>query len=504
MSKTLKILIGILLVVGMKANAQIVYGIPHRISSLNPFAISGIDSYEVTGLLLEPLARIDPYTRDLIPWLATKWDIDQKKKIISVRLRTDVYFQNGRKLDAEDVVFTWRAYQDPNNKGGIWTPMWSQVTDIKVKSPDQVEFQLKRIEFQVVLNILTAMRILPRDFYDFKSREKWNTRMVGSGPFQLTKFKPDQAVHLKPNLKWWGWKEFGLKPAPNLVIKPVADARLAAQMHEKRELDVYRVPPGDLDLLNNKTPSPFKNPFGYGISLGMNLRATFLKDKNVREALVLLWNREFVNDKVFGRRLRIALDSFSPLMPWYPKGEPVQFNKSRAIEKLKKAGWRAKDSKLVNAKGEELRLKVLVGSESMEQWVHFFQSDADQVGIKISIERVLDESQWWHLVNEGKFDLLAYEGPLSERPHHSVFHSKAAYNSSGLNDEKIDQLLERLEVELDPKKRKPMNAELIRALREKVIEVPGLYTDQTFYLLSARVTLDQRYPEHVWRWRLKD
>ncbi len=483
-----------LMVSQASAAVRVVYGTPSRIGSLNPYLLSGIESFTATGFVIEPLARIEPFSQELQPWLALSWSVDAKRKIIRVKLRSGVTFHNGQALTAEDVRFTWKSYFDPAYKGDIWRAMWDQVEDVKAVAPDEVEFKMKELHFQVFQNIMTALRVLPREYYGKVNHQGWASNLVGSGPFKVERFDPNRSLNLVPNPNWWGWKELKIPVAPSVLIKTVNDVQLAEQMVAKKgELDIYQIPSGG-PAITAKT-SDFRSAFGRGFSLGPNFRMKALQNVKLRKALLLLWNRKALNDKVYAGRFKIAVDSFSAGTTYYPKAEPAGYDPEQAKKILRELGYNIE---------HQLSLRVLVNSPENERWVGLYQADAAKVGVKIVIEKVMDESQWWQLVNQGKFELVAYDGSFSEKPHPSVWHSKGAYNSSGLNDVKLDQMLDQLEQEFDHKKRVKIQAKLIQYLREIHAEIPGLFSDQDSFLLSPEVTLNPAAPLQAWRWSKKD
>ena len=491
----MKLLILLLLVLnfGQASAVRVVYGVPSRIGSLNPYLLSGIESFTVTGYVIEPLARVEPYTQTLLPWLALSWEIDKKHKLIRVKLRKGVTFDNGQPLTAEDVRFTWKSYFDPAFKGDIWRAMWDQVEDVKVAAPDVVEFKMKQVRFQAFQNIMTTLRVLPREHYSKVNHSEWSKTIIGTGPFRVVRFDANRAVELSPNKDWWGWRDLKIPVAPGILIKTVNDAQLAEQMRIKGELDVYQIPPGG-PMFTAKT-ADFKSAFGGGFSLGMNFRLKPLQDVKLRKALLLLWNRKALNEKVYSGKFQLALDSFSPNTAYYPQGELAPYDPEQAKKILKSLGYR---------KFGQLTLKVLVNSAENERWVGLYQADAAKAGVKIVIEKVMDESQWWHRLQQGKFELAAYEGAFSEKPHANVWHSAGPYNSSGIQSTILDKMIDDLELEFDSEKRQKMQGKLIILLRELTAELPGLYAGYDQFLLSPDVTLDPAAPLQAWRWRKQD
>lgn len=472
-----------------------------RIASLNPYMINGINSFTATGYVIETLARINPYTQDLEPSLALEWNVQEKEKRIRVVLRKGVQFHNGQEFTSEDVRFTWASFYKPEYKGESWRGMWDEVEEVLTPDPHVVEFKMKKLGYQQFKNIISSLRILPHGFYANVNHEEWRDKLIGTGPFRVKAFASNASLDLEPNKDWWGWKAYRLPVAPAIRIRSVPDTRLAEQMIAKKDIDLFEVPSGE-SYVGELKPRLARSPFGRGLGFGLNLKSPRLKDIRLRKALLLLWNRQALNEKVFAGRYQLALDSFSPSMYYYPTRKPTPHNREAAQRLLAKAGYTDSDQDaFLDKGGERLRLKVIVRGHSTDQWVDLYQSDAAKSGIEIVVERVADESQWWQMLDQAKYDLAAFDGAFSEAPHYSVFHSKGPYNASGLNNAKADRMLGRLEGEFKIKERRKLYRQLIALLRDQVIEVPGLYTNDIYYLASPEVTFDEKFPEQAWRWR---
>ena len=69
-----------------------------------------IASREVIGLTTAPLVRINGRTHDTEPALARSWKISEDGRRYTLKLRPGLRFSDGQPLDADDVVFSFRAY----------------------------------------------------------------------------------------------------------------------------------------------------------------------------------------------------------------------------------------------------------------------------------------------------------------------------------------------------------------------------------------------------------
>lgn len=479
--------------------ARIVYAQLSRIGSLDPYMISGIDSFTVTGWVIEPLTRIDPYTQNLEPCLAIEWKVDEAAKSIRVKLRSNVKFHNGQLLTAEDVRFSWASFFNSEYKGEVWQGMWDQVENVIVESPSVAVLKFKQLGYQQFKNVMTSLRILPHEYYSKVNHSEWDRILIGTGPYKVGRFEANRNLELEPYLDWWG----GVASNP-LLVKTVTDAKVAAQLVAKGDVDLFELPSSE-PLPEGVSAREAQTPFGRGIGFSLNLKSPWLGDVRMRKALLYLWNRAVLNDKVFSGKMNLALDSYSPATYYYPTRKATPYEPAQAKKWLAQLGFKDSDQdSFLDKEGRKLSLKAIVNHASDERWVGLFQSDAAQLGVHVRIEKVEDEAQWYKVLKQGKYDLAAFDGPFSEAPHASVMHSKGAYNTSGFANPKIDRFLDRLENEFSPQKRRRAYRQLITAIRDSVPELPGLYTNKVYYLASPDVTFDFKFPARAWAWRKKD
>jgi peptide/nickel transport system substrate-binding protein len=491
----------------VQAAPKVVQGISTRITSLDPFTLADIEAFGVVGNALEPLARLDPKTGELIPCLAESWEVRTDGPTIRIRLRDGVRFQNGEKLTSSDVKFTFDAYLDPQFKGEAWRAMWEGIESAKAVDARTVDFRVKKIRYQSLENLLTSLRILPASVYAKSTSVFRQTHLVGTGPFKLKLFTSGRQVEFIPHHDWWA------KEAPqfDLLVKPVADASLARTLMDRGELDDFWLPTAEAPrFLNYAHLRRLSAVRGEGVWLNLNLKNPLFADVRLREALGLVWDRETLNKKVFGGEFRLALDSFSPRMVYYPPGSVQNMDLVRAREILKEAGWTDSnrdgvlDQKLADGQLRPLKFEILFRSNQDERWLTLYQADAARVGIGVLLRRVEDESRWWKLLQEGKYDVGASTGGLDTGVMPGAFHSKGFYNITGYAREEVDRDLDRLDSEFNSGARAAIQRRLILRIRQDRVTVPGLYSIHSYFLISSRLDVDPEVPTYPWKWRLKD
>ncbi len=122
--------------------------------------------------------------------LADDLIVSPDRKKYTLVLRDDIYFHDGQKITADDVVFTLEKIQDPQTK----SPLFAKWEGVKIKKIDnrEIEFDLEQAysDFEDNLNI----GVLPKHLWkNIKSSEfifsRLNQHPIGSGPYALEKIK---------------------------------------------------------------------------------------------------------------------------------------------------------------------------------------------------------------------------------------------------------------------------------------------------------------------------
>src|SRR5690606_26832549 len=103
-------------------NSGFVYCVSGQVNTFNPQkASSGLIVDTLAAQLYDRLLDVDPYTYRLVPQLAESWEVLDNGATYRFRLRDDVAFQHTpwftptRKLNADDVVFTFQRILDRNS-----------------------------------------------------------------------------------------------------------------------------------------------------------------------------------------------------------------------------------------------------------------------------------------------------------------------------------------------------------------------------------------------------
>jgi peptide/nickel transport system substrate-binding protein len=139
----------------------------------------------------------------IVPDLATDWSWDSSKTELRFRLREGVRWHDGKPFTANDVKCTWDTLLGKSAEKFRLNPRkaWYQnLEEVTVKSDYEVAFQLKRPQPSFIgllasgWSAVYPCHVTPREM---------RSRPIGTGPFKLLEFKPNESIKVARNPDYW-------------------------------------------------------------------------------------------------------------------------------------------------------------------------------------------------------------------------------------------------------------------------------------------------------------
>ncbi len=179
-------------------------------SIMNPYLSGGTKDLEAASLVIEPLARYDQ-NGDMVPWLAQEvptvanGGVSEDLKSITWKLKDGLVWSDGSPVTSEDVELAWQ-YCTAEGGGCAQSEKYGDV--IAVETPDA---QTVVVKFGVAKPFpygpfvgAQAPIIQKAQFADClgpKAPEctDANFNPIGTGPFTVTEFRPNDVVTLAAN-----------------------------------------------------------------------------------------------------------------------------------------------------------------------------------------------------------------------------------------------------------------------------------------------------------------
>ncbi len=160
---------------------------------VNPILANTSDvDLDLSSLIFSGLLRYDKEL-EFQPDLAQSWEISEDGKTYTVVLRSGLQWHDGAPLTVDDVLFTYRAIQEP----AVNSPLQSALRDVQITKSDNLTIQFVLPEpFYPFVSVLTT-GIIPQHLWanlpanNIRLAEL-NIKPIGSGPWKFEKLEKDK------------------------------------------------------------------------------------------------------------------------------------------------------------------------------------------------------------------------------------------------------------------------------------------------------------------------
>jgi peptide/nickel transport system substrate-binding protein len=485
---------------------SITYGVVGTFDSLNPFLIKSMrttargmfgDS-EFGNLVYESLMQRtadEPFT--VYGLLAEKVETNDDRTWVEFTLNPKARWSDGQPVTPDDVIFTF----DLLTKKGRppFSSRMKLISRIEKIGERGIRFTFNEQANREFPLVLALMPVLPRHAIDSDKFDASPLSIpVGSGPYVVSKVQPGQRIVFKRNPDYWASglpSRIGFNNFDTITVEYFRNDQAQFEAFKKGVFDVFMegdpnkwatsydfpaVKDGRVIRESFRSRSP-ANMFGFVF----NTRRPLFKNKDVREALALMFDFEWTNRNLYaGRYQRLgsywqgselsALGKSADateraLLAPYPGSVPPDVmngtyepartdgtgrdrkEMKRAYDILVSQGYKIQNEQLLDPRGTPLAFEILTRSVGEERLGLAYKRTLERLGIAVSI-RTVDDAQYQKRLQTFDYDVIlgAYSSSLS--PGYEQFSRwgsqskevEGSFNFAGVADPVIDMLLDKM------------------------------------------------------------
>lgn len=423
-------------------------GLTGKIESLEPAQLVSNPENMVASAMYEGLVYYDEDSQSLKPRLAKSWSYSNDGRCLTIHLKKNIKFNNGKKLTAADVKACWE-YNFVNIKEWYKLSMILSVVGVKErlagKKPDITGIQVID-EYTLKVNFVKPdaafiYALVNPIFWVKDTGDKINLT-IGTGPYILKENKDNRHLFLVRNENYH--RGSPRLSAINVTLYDREDE--AFKDYQAGKLDYLDVVPGP-EIKNIKKNSQYKGlfinrPLLETYFLGFNLnRLPYARNYLLRRALNYAIDREAIINNVFG-------GAYQPARGILPRGvvgynehmRGYTYNIEKAQELLAEAGF---------PEGRGLSpLTLTYNSNPGHRLVA--GAVAGQLA-KLGIEVQLQEQEWTYFKKQltgmnMSFFRVGWQGdyPDADNFLYSMFHSSqmGLSNFMGYYNPQVDKILD--------------------------------------------------------------
>ena len=436
----------------------------------------------------------------MYPLLANQVTFDPANpQFIIFHLNPQARFSNGTPVTAEDVKFSFDAYQTKANLG---LQMYlSNLDKTEVLSKSQVKFSFKTSKSKEMPLIVASLPIYSKQ--DWKNKDFTRITLqpiLGSGPYVIERIDAGRSITYKRNPNYWakdlmvnrGRYNFDRMQYVYYRNNDIAFEGFKSgqyTLHEEKKTKTWvtgyqfpAVKAGMVKQYSQRLARPVVNQ-----SLVLNTRKAPLNDIYLRQALSYAYDFEWLNKASFygqyqrlqshfqgselaatgqpnAAELKLLQPYLSKLHPlqrqgvlsnWkYPASDAGGFNRPNLLQArniLLKAGYQYRQGQLYSKNGRAVQFEVLLYQEGAQRTVMPWMRNLKKLGINVKLRQV-DVSQYMERMRRYEFDVTMLEMPQSLTPgseQAQMWSSGAArefgnYNYAGIQNAAIDHAVQQV------------------------------------------------------------
>jgi peptide/nickel transport system substrate-binding protein len=475
-------------------------GDPSFTKNFNPYTATGLPSGSfVQGAFYEPLVITPQGGLKPVPWLARSWRWSNGNKTLTLNIARGVKWSDGKALTAADVVYSITAGRQDKlmDRVGL-VGAANDIVSVRARG-SKVLITLRTPDSQFISSTLNRVFVVPRHVWsNVKNVDTFaNANPVSSGPFnRITRFTSQNYVFGK-NRRYW---RKGMPKIQCLEYVQAAsnDAALALIQSGKVDWTHNFVPNVERAYVakDRKHYHAFYATTAYPISLVLDTSKYPYSIIAFRKALSLAIDRNTVSKLgEYGYAPPTDAIGLSGLFPKWVTNPAVKklakqmaaYNPAAARRMLTGAGFSYRGSRLIDPKGDPVKLDIHVIS-GWSDWVasnQIITRNLRDIGIDSNVALEPDWGAWWPNASSGKNPTLLWQGGSQGSPYGYFYAnlSRNAYIPPGqdatatgnwqhFQDEKATKLLDQWKVTLHPNKQRQIATQLQRVWLDKLPIVP--------------------------------
>lgn len=522
-------------------NNRVVIGIAADVQSFNSLFAFSYEETVIADLLYPGLVDFrwndNRGDLDVHPMLAKSWKWSDDSSSIKFVLRNDIKWSDGKKLTAEDVVFSYDLYSDPIVQSrliGTFNPFY-----IKDDGHIDINKSFKIIsEFEFEMNfsggtkpelIKIVVPVIPKHIFgQFERKEigkdENNYTPVSSGAFKLKKWDRNQTIKLEADSNSFLFQQ---DQVAELIFKIVPDYTSRILQLKKGDIDLLeQVKVEDLqefkvlekikvsNLLgreydyigwNNVDVKKFEN--------GIVKPHMLFGSSNVRKALTMAINRKEILDEYLLEQGKLAATPVSPIFKssFNEEVKAYEYNPVEAKKLLEAEGWKDLDKNGVLEKNKtefSFTLIYPVGNPLREYAAVVIKNNLKAVGIEVRTEK-MELGAFIDNLYERKLDAwMAGWGvtiPIELKPYWYSDPEVAVLNFASYSNHEADAILDSLEYESKVLRKNEL-IKKFQVIIHRDEPVTFLYWTPNIIVYNRRINNLQITPygvlAHCWEWKI--
>lgn len=466
-----------------KSGGELVLANEQSPVSLDPHFVRDVGSTRAMLYMYDSLIEVDKQT-ELVPWLATSWEISDDGLQYTLELQENVAFHDGTPFNGEAVKFNLERHQNPDVSTAFIDDFTLYLDNVEVLDDQNVQLNMKQMYAQFAREFLSTgsgNMISPTAGQEMGS--EFAQQPVGSGPFKYEEYVKDSHLVVTRNEEYWAGTPYldsirvRIIPEQGVQILELEAGTVDISFSIQAK-DIGRLEDADVTIVNQLAPT--------ATWISMNLAKGPTQELAVRQAIARSVDKEAVLSELLLGYGAISRGGAAEGWPRYHEDIPiVEYNPEEAGKILDEAGWVMGDDGIRQRDGEPLAVNIL--STQLERQLSYglMNELIDEALRNLGFQTELQTMEWGTYLDEfraGEFWEVTFHAQNSNSyaeagatidpdAYWNVNQLDAVEEGSELADiaDRVREIMAELEKTIDPEERAAVYKEIQMLTQEHVL-----------------------------------
>ncbi len=170
-------------------------------TGLDPHTQTAFASFRLLELIYEPLVTLDG-DLNIVPALAESWSFNDDSTVLTMNLRHGVSFHDGSAFTSSDVKASFERILKEET-GAASRANFTSIESMDTPDDYTVVFNLNTADVPLLAAMASVGAAMVSDEF-IASGGDFAAKAIGTGPFILDQWTPEEQTTLKANTAWWG------------------------------------------------------------------------------------------------------------------------------------------------------------------------------------------------------------------------------------------------------------------------------------------------------------
>uniref|UniRef100_A0A9E7ZNH1 Peptide ABC transporter substrate-binding protein n=1 Tax=Bosea sp. NBC_00436 TaxID=2969620 RepID=A0A9E7ZNH1_9HYPH len=426
---------------------------------------------------------------------------------VTIKLKPDLKWADGKPVTTKDLEFTWRIARDPKTGFSNSQP-WTRAVKVDIVDATTAVLTLDKVlssynEWDQILpeHIEGPVYEKAKEAGDYVKQTTYarnpTTPGLYNGPYMVTGYTSGSQVVLEPNPYWAGTKP-GFK---RIVLKLIENTAALQANLLSGDVDMIGGEGVGLSIdqvleLRKQHPDRFEYLFKPSLNyehIDLQNGNPLLKDLRVRQALIYSADRKTLTDRLFQGLQPVADTWVNPLSANFTKDTlhyPFDLPKAKAL--LAEAGWKpGPDGICRDAAGTRLSLEfgTTAGNRLRELQQAVLQNNWKAACIEVRIKNEPARTFFGETMKKrtyGGLAMYAWSSSVTESPRRTLASDNIPTEANGwgganyinFSNPRMDELITKAESALDPDEAKALWAEMEQIYAKELPVIPLFFRSE--------------------------